>query len=209
MDASQLAFFTLASLVIIATPGPDMILIMSRSIAMGRTAGISTAAGVSVGLLGHTALAALGVGALLQASELLFMLLKLIGAAYLIHLGFTAFRRPAISFTTATGASDSPRVLFIQGMLSNLSNPKIAIFYFAFLPQFVPSASTHPTLLLLVLGISFSVLTFVIKGPIAIFAARLSRWFRNQPAAQRWLNRICGTVLVSLGLRLIFETREG
>lgn len=209
MDSTQLILFFITSLVLIATPGPDMMLVMSRSIAMGQKAGIFTAAGISAGLFGHTLLATLGLGAVLQASELLFTALKFVGAAYLIYLGVKAFCTPVSAMNVVGYRTVSYRELFLQGALSNLSNPKIAIFYFAFLPQFVSSESSQSTPILLALGITFAILTFFIKAPVAFFAGRLSGWLRGNPSVQSWLNRICGGVLVGLGIRLAFDTRSG
>ena len=139
IDASWLVF-VVASLVLIATPGQDMILVMSRSVAQGAAAGVVTAAGVSVGLVGHTVLATLGLGAILRTSEWLFVALKLVGAAYLIYLGIGLLRTKEVHCPSARKPRGLGR-LFVDGAVSNLSNPKIAIFYFAFLPQFVsPSA---------------------------------------------------------------------
>ena len=132
--------FTVASLVLIVTPGQDMVLVMSRSIAQGAAAGVVTAAGVSVGLVGHTILATLGLGAVLRTSEWLFLALKLLGAAYLIYLGLALLRTKATELVVQASSKRSLLRLFIDGALSNISNPKIAIFYFAFLPQFVRPA---------------------------------------------------------------------
>jgi RhtB (resistance to homoserine/threonine) family protein len=209
MDSTQLLFFIITSLILIITPGPDMLLVMSRSIAMGQKAGISTAAGVSVGLLGHTLLATLGLGAILQTSAILFTTLKFIGAAYLIYLGIKSFRAPLPTFQTTDSEKVSFRDLFFQGAFSNLSNPKIAIFYFAFLPQFVSTDSTATTTVIFSLGVLFAILTFFIKAPVAFFSGKLSGWLRKNSSVQTWLNRICGGVLVGLGVRLAFETQAG
>ncbi len=128
--------FIFASLVLIVAPGQDMILVMSRSIAQGSVAGVATAAGVSVGLVGHTFLATLGLGAILRTSEWLFLALKLVGAAYLVYLGVQLLRTKNSELAVSTGAPRSLWRLFFDGALSNVSNPKIAVFYFAFLPQF-------------------------------------------------------------------------
>jgi threonine/homoserine/homoserine lactone efflux protein len=197
--------FLAASLVVILTPGQDMILVMSRSIGQGPRAGIVTAAGVSVGLVGHTLLATLGLGALLHASEVLFQVLKLIGAAYLVYLGLRLVRTAADRHRLQTVAKRSLPRLFVEGALSNLSNPKIALFYFAFLPQFVSASAPQPALSLLILGIAFAALTFVVKGPIGYGAAVLSGWLRSHPAVLAWINRTTGAVLIGLGLRLAFE----
>ena len=139
LDVSWL-LFTVASLVLIVTPGQDMVLVMSRSIAQGAAAGVVTAAGVSVGLVGHTILATLGLGAVLRTSEWLFLALKLLGAVYLIYLGLALLRTKATELVVQASSKRSLLRLFIDGALSNISNPKIAIFYFAFLPQFVRPA---------------------------------------------------------------------
>lgn len=199
--------FILASLVLIATPGQDMILVMSRSIAQGVAAGVATAAGVSVGLVGHTLLATAGLGAILGASEWLFLVLKLAGAAYLVWLGVQMLRARAHELALASGAPRSIWRMFGDGALSNLSNPKIAIFYFAFLPQFVTPGTTHPTAAILVLGLVFAGLTFVVKGPVGFAAGHLSGWLRSRPSALTWLYRTSGLVLIGLGIRLALERR--
>jgi threonine/homoserine/homoserine lactone efflux protein len=200
--------FIASSLVLIATPGQDMILVMSRSLAQGAAAGIVTAAGVSVGLVGHTVLATLGLGALLRASEWLFVALKLAGAAYLIWLGIGLLRTKTAAVVAGDcGRRSLPR-LFRDGALSNLSNPKIAIFYFAFLPQFVATGSAHPTLAVFVLGLAFALLTFVVKGPVGLTAGMLSQWLRAHPSALKWTYRTSGAILVGLGIRLALERRN-
>ena len=199
--------FIVASIVLIVTPGQDMILVMSRSIAQGSAAGVATAAGVSVGLVGHTLLATLGLGAILRTSEWLFVLLKLAGAAYLVYLGLQLLRTRSHQFASACGAPRSLMRLFADGALSNVSNPKIAIFYFAFLPQFVAPNASHPTLAVFMLGLVFAALTFVVKGPVGLAAGRLWGWLRRRPDALKWLYRTSGAVLIGLGLKLAFERR--
>ena len=199
--------FVAASLLVIATPGQDMILVMSRSLALGPTAGVVTAAGVSIGLVGHTILAALGLGAILRASEMLFTGLKLAGAAYLVWLGVGLLRTRGAELALRGSSARSSVRLFADGALSNLSNPKIAIFYFAFLPQFVPAGAAHPTLSMLALGLAFAGLTFLVKAPVGLFAGLLSGWLRARPRALVWLHRASGAVLVALGVRLAMEPR--
>jgi len=199
--------FTVASLVLIVTPGQDMVLVMSRSIAQGAAAGVVTAAGVSVGLVGHTVLATLGLGAILRTSEWLFLALKLVGAAYLIYLGVALLRTKATKLVVQVSAKRSLLRLFVDGALSNISNPKIAVFYFAFLPQFVRPTAEHPTLSVFVLGLLFAALTFLVKGPVGYFAGLLSGWLRSRPSFLMWLYRSSGAVLVALGVKLAFERR--
>lgn len=200
--------FTVASLVLIVTPGQDMVLVMSRSIAQGAAAGVATAAGVSVGLVGHTVLVTLGLGAILRASEWLFIALKLAGAAYLIYLGIALLRTRGVALAVHAASQRSVARLFIDGALSNISNPKIAIFYFAFLPQFVLPDAAHPTLSVFALGLLFAALTFLVKGPVGFFAGLLSAWLRSRPGFLVWLYRSSGAILIGLGIRLAFERRE-
>lgn len=199
--------FIVASLVLIVTPGQDMILVMSRSIARGSAAGVATAAGVSVGLVGHTVLATLGLGAILRTSEWLFVALKLAGAAYLVYLGIQLVRSAKHELAVSADAPRSLWRLFLDGALSNVSNPKIAVFYFAFLPQFVLPGATHPTLSVFVLGLVFAGLTFLVKGPVGLGAGLLSGWLRSRPKVIAWLHRTSGAILIGLGLKLAFERR--
>lgn len=207
MVEASWVLFSLASLVLIATPGQDMILVMSRSVAQGPAAGVATAAGVSVGLLGHTVLATLGLGAILRTSEWLFFALKLVGAAYLLYLGIGLLLTKGSELALASAAPRSFRRLFLDGALSNLSNPKIAVFYFAFLPQFVSPSAQQPTLSVFVLGFAFALLTFLVKGPVGVFAGVLSGWLRSRPGVLTWVYRSSGAILIGLGVKLAFERR--
>lgn len=209
MTQAQIYLFAVTSLLVIISPGQDMVLVMSRAISRGSKAGIVTAAGVSVGLLGHTFLTAFGLGSLLQASDLLFNILKFIGAAYLVYLGirmiFSKGGQLDLDLENEAGASLSKN--FWTGALSNISNPKVTIFYFAYLPQFIPADSTSPGFLLLALGIGFALLTFIVKGPVGYFAGVLSSWLQQRPAVLRWIDRTSGAVLIYLGVRLALERR--
>lgn len=208
MAESQLLLFVVTSLLLIITPGQDMLLVMSRSISQGSKAGIATAGGVCVGLVGHTILATLGLGALLSASESLFTAVKLVGAAYLFYLGIRMIKSKGEKIEVQNSTSAPLPVLFFQGMISNLSNPKIAIFFFAYLPQFVPTGAPHPTTMLLELGLAFAALTFMVKAPVGYGAGVLSGWLRSRPLVQTWINRIGGIVLLGLGVKLAFERRS-
>ena len=198
-----LALSVIASLALSLTPGQDMIYVLGRSLAQGRVAGLCSAVGVIIGILVHTALAALGVGAILHASETLFSVLKLVGAAYLIYLGARMLLTREIAIDARAGAGPASRLnLVLQGVLSNVTNPKIILFFFAFLPQFVDPASAHPTRDLVTLGVLYALLGLPVKCGVALIAARLSDRMRRTPAALRWMNRACGTLLVALGVRL-------
>ena len=205
-DVSWL-LFTVASLVLIVTPGQDMVLVMSRSIAQGAAAGVVTAAGVSVGLIGHTILATLGLGAILRTSEWLFLALKLVGAAYLIYLGVGLLRTKATALVVEASSKRSLLRLFLDGAISNISNPKIAIFYFAFLPQFVRPA-VHASNTVGVRARTGVCRAHVLgQRPGGLFAGLLSGWLRSRPSVLAWLYRSSGAVLLALGIKLAFERR--
>lgn len=206
VEASWLLFIA-ASLALIAVPGQDMILVMSRSVSQGVAAGVTTAAGVSTGLLGHTVLATLGLGAILRTSEWLFVALKLVGAAYLLYLGIGMLLTKRAQLELGSGARRSLPRLFLDGALSDLTNPKIALFYFAFLPQFVLPGAQNPTLTVFALGVAFAGLTFLVKGPVGVFAGALSGWLRARPSVLLWVNRASGAILVGLAARLAMERR--
>ena len=200
--------FLAASLLVIISPGQDMVLVFSRGLGQGSRAGVATAAGVSTGLLGHTVLAALGLGAILKTSAALFLVLTFIGAAYLIYLGVRMLLAGASHLDGPASRGKSLPRLFREGALSNLSNPKVAVFYFAFLPQFVPAAVPHPTSTIFILGVVFAALTFLVKAPVGYFSGALSSWLRSRPAALSWMSRCSGLVLIALGLRLAVAERS-
>jgi threonine/homoserine/homoserine lactone efflux protein len=208
MNSPALGLYVAASLALIATPGQDMLYVITRSLAQGRLAGLCSALGVCLGILVHTALAALGVGAILHASEMLFLALKLAGAAYLVYLGLRlALARESLPIGRAGGGRLSPLALIRQGVLSNATNPKIVLFFFAFLPQFVDPASAHPTRELVFLGVLYAALALPVKSAVALAAGSLSEQVARHPAAMQWMNRASGTVLIVLGLRLAAAER--
>jgi threonine/homoserine/homoserine lactone efflux protein len=208
VDSPGLGLYVAASLALIATPGQDMMYVVSRSLAQGRAAGLASAAGVCLGILVHTALAALGIGAILRASETLFLAVKLGGAAYLIYLGVRMLLAPArgAGLGAALPRASLP-ALVRQGMLSNVSNPKIVLFFVAFLPQFVDPASAHPTRDLVFLGVLYAVLALPVKAAVGLAAGAFAERILRSPAALAWMNRACGAVLVALGARLAVSGR--
>ena len=207
MTDSLSLLFIVTSLVLIITPGQDMMLVMSRSIAQGCSAGVVTAAGVSTGLLGHSLLATLGLGAVLMASQLIFEIIKYVGAAYLVYLGINLLRQRKSEIAVRRLSAVPLRTLFLQGAISNLSNPKITIFYFAYLPQFIPRDAANPAAVLFGLGVAFAVLTFLVKGPVGYGAGVLSGWLRARPQILSRINRTSGLVLVALGIKLALARR--
>jgi len=199
----NLALYVFASMALILTPGQDMIYVIGRSLAQGRVAGLCSAIGVIIGILVHTALAAIGVGAILHASEELFTVLKLVGAAYLAYLGVRMILTREVAIDASSGGpGTSPGWLVLQGVLSNVTNPKIILFFFAFLPQFVDPASAHPTRDLVLLGALYALMALPVKGAVAWTAGTLARRAQPSLAALTLAQRAGGAILILLGIRL-------
>lgn len=208
MNAPALGVYVMASLALIATPGQDMLYVVSRSLAQGRLAGVCSAVGVCLGILVHTAIAALGLGAILAASEGLFLALKLAGAAYLLYLGITMIlARADASAVVAAASRDRLTTLVWQGILSNVTNVKVVVFFLAFLPQFVDAASPHAARDLAFLGVLYALLALPVKAAVGFAAGSLSERVLRRPAALAWLRRLGGAVLVVLGARLAAASR--
>ncbi|RZL06095.1 MAG: LysE family translocator [Rubrivivax sp.] len=202
--------FVGAALLIVLTPGPNMIYVISRSICQGRRAGVISLLGVMAGFLVHMFAAALGLTALFMAVPLAYELLKWAGAAYLLFMAWQAVKPGARSpFEARQLPEDSPRKLFFMGFLTNLLNPKIAVFYLAIFPQFVSPEHGSVFLQSMVLGFTQIGVSFTINLTIALFAGSLAAWFAHHPrwmAAQRY---VMGFVLAALAVRLAMEQRKG
>jgi threonine/homoserine/homoserine lactone efflux protein len=208
LQQTNLILFLTASLALIATPGQDNIYILTRGVAQGRRAALVSAWGVCSGLLVHTAFAAMGLSALLASSALAFSVVKYAGAAYLVYLGAKMLLSRE-SFAIPEGGErrrDGLRRVFFQGALSNVLNPKVALFFLAFLPQFV-SPGAGGTLQFLLLGLLFVALTLVITTLLALFCGVLGDWLRGRRGVANALGRLAGGILIGLGLRLALPER--
>jgi threonine/homoserine/homoserine lactone efflux protein len=198
----DLPAFLVASFLLWMTPGPDTMYILARSISQGFRAGALSALGISCGILIHTAFAAFGLSALLAASATAFEVVKLAGAAYLIYLGIQALRASG-TVSTPDLVAASPGRIFRQGVLTNALNPKVAIFFLAFLPQFVhPSAGLGPIPFLILGGVFVSGGTLWSLG-LATVAARATRAIRQNAGLMAWLGRLSGCIYIGLGLNLL------
>ena len=202
MDASNLLSFFGLSLLLGLTPGPDNLFVLMQSATQGRRAGLLVTLGLCTGLLGHTAAVALGLAALLAASPAAFGALKLAGAAYLLYLAWGAWRAPATLSTPDEPPALQPWRLYGRGVLMNLSNPKVAIFFLALLPQFVQADAGPVPWQIVRLGALFMLATLIVFGSFAWLAGGLNRLLRSA-RAQRLLNRCAALVFVGLGIRLI------
>jgi threonine/homoserine/homoserine lactone efflux protein len=195
--------FIATAILLIITPGQDTFFILGRSLSGGRGAGIAAALGVSAGTVVHTVLAALGLSALLATSPYAFMAVKFTGAAYLLYIGVRALLSRAQGMTGANGeASDGKWPAFRQGVLTNLLNPKVALFFLALLPQFIDAASSHKVAAFVALGLSFVAMGALWCVLLAFAAAKLRDSFLRRPSMAGVLNRVAGTVFIGLGLKL-------
>ena len=204
-----LLIFAGAALLMVLTPGPNMIYLVSRSICQGRRAGIVSLAGVIAGFLVHMFAAAAGLTALFLAIPMAYEVLKWLGAGYLLYLAWQAVKPGARSpFEAQNLAIDPPRRLFLMGFLTNLLNPKIAVFYLSIFPQFVSPANGSVFAQSLQLGLTQIVVSASVNLAIALSAARLAAWFSSHPhwlAVQRYL---MGTVIASMALKIALEPRR-
>jgi threonine/homoserine/homoserine lactone efflux protein len=198
----EIGLFVAASALLAIAPGPDVIYVLTRAISQGRKAGLAAALGFASGCVFHTVLAAAGVAALIRSSELAFDLVRYAGAAYLVWIGIQALRhRSAFSIE---GASDAKALLTIykQSVIGNMLNPKVTLFFLAFLPQFVDAQAGNVGLQMAILGGVFMLVTIAVFGAVAIFAAMIGDWIRRKPAIGERLNVFAGMTFIALGIRV-------
>lgn len=199
--------FVTASVALAFAPGPDNLFVLTQSALHGRKTGLLVTLGLCTGLLVHTAAVALGVAAIFQTSLLAFNLLKLVGALYLLYLAVQAFRPSAASLEATDSEGRGWRGLYTRGIIMNITNPKVAIFFLAFLPQFADPTRGSITVQMLFLGGLFIVSTLIVFGAVAWFAGYIGEWLQRSARAQIVMNRIAGTVFVALALRLAVSER--
>jgi threonine/homoserine/homoserine lactone efflux protein len=202
-DASALALFTVAAITLLVIPGPSVLYIVTRSVDQGRAAGLASVCGVHVGTLVHVAAAALGLSALLVSSATAYNAVRWLGAAYLVWLGVR--RLLARDAEVAAGAGPEARRhglgrVFAQGVVVNVLNPKTALFFFAFLPQFVDVARGSVRLQVVVFGVAFVLLGLVSDGAYALLASTGAGWLRRRPGVAKASRVVSGGVLISLGV---------
>ncbi|MGL5814766.1 MAG: LysE family translocator [Aeromonas sp.] len=205
----DLALFVVSGLLLNMMPGPDSLLIMLRSCAQGWRAGSVAALGIGTGTMVHVLAAALGLSALLSASAELFAVIKLTGALYLVYLGISLLRqRPNIAVTGEAPVT-LPRLsygrIYRQGLLTNVLNPKVALFFLAFVPQFIDPAAPQKALAFIVLGCIFNINGMIWCHLLAFSTAFASRKLRLPTRVGTWLNRLMGGLFVGLGIKLAAE----
>ena len=200
------------SLLLGLTPGPDNLFVLVQSAQRGWRAGMAVVLGLCVGLVVHTAAVALGLAAVFAASAVAFTLLKWCGAAYLAYLAWGALRAPAAVASgaapaAAAGTAPSARRMVVRGMVMNLTNPKVLVFFLAFLPQFADPARGPVAWQLMLLGVVFMVATLLVFGAIACFSGVFGALLQRSARAQTVLNRVAGLVFLGLAVRLVTAER--
>jgi threonine/homoserine/homoserine lactone efflux protein len=208
-DLATLALFTAACAVLTATPGPDMLLIASRSLGQGRAAGLLTYAGIAAGSYLQAFAAALGLSQLFLAVPAAYDALRWLGAAYLAWLCWTTLRAREPLFAPAAGTTRLPmRRIFLQGFLTNLLNPKMALFMLALLPQFLKPEAGSIVLQVMVLATILNLMGLVANGVVILLASRIGHAFANRPHLARWPQRLMGAVFGGLALRLALSSKD-
>ena len=202
-----LGTYFLACLVLAIAPGPDNLFVLTQSALQGRKAGLLVVTGLCTGLLFHTTAVALGVAVIFKTSELAFTLLKVAGAVYLLYLAWGAFKSGA---TTIEGKSNpvlNSGQLYRRGIFMNVTNPKVSIFFLAFLPQFASPARGSLGWQMLELGLVFILSAILVFGAIALAAGSLGEWLNRSSRVQRMINWLAGTIFIGLAVKLLLTER--
>ena len=202
----DLPLFILAGLLLNITPGPDMLYIAGRTARQGFRSGLAAVMGINAGCLVHTFAAAIGLSAILMASTKAFFIVKLVGAAYLVYVGISLLLEKERAGTSLENSSTLPlkttRQVFWQGFLTNVLNPKVALFFLAFLPQFISTDSTTKPAAFVLLGVIFIFNSLFVTIGFAALIARASARFQSSSRVALWLNRCCGALFVGIGVKL-------
>lgn len=200
LDSSVLIPFAVASLILVIIPGPAVLFVIARSLEQGRLAGIVSVVGVSVGAYIHVMAAAIGLSAVLATSATAFSIIKYLGAAYLIYLGVTTLRQKNERPTDITIEQKPLGQIFRQGIVVNLLNPKAALFFLAFLPQFSDASRGSVPIQMLSLGLVFVAVALLSDGMYAMLAGQLGRWLKQTARFQQWQNYVSGVTYILLGI---------
>jgi threonine/homoserine/homoserine lactone efflux protein len=205
---SSLLLFVTGAALLLVIPGPAVTYVVSRSIGHGRAAGLVSVLGIVVGTLLHVTAATLGLSALLASSVLAFQFIKYLGAAYLIYLGIRTLRRDDWQLLQAASGERRLLRIFAQGVLVNLLNPKTALFFLAFLPQFVDPSLGHPSLQIFQLGVLFALMGWISDSVWAVLAGTVAERFRSSFRLRRAQRNVSGGALIALGLASAFSSAK-
>ena len=203
----SLTLFIFASMALIVTPGPDIIYVLTRGIADGKWSGVMSAIGVTAGILVHTMAAALGLAVLLKTSTYAFWTLKVAGGIYLMYLGYQTIKNKNVFEIAGFENNFDIKKCFFQGFLSNVLNPKVALFFVAFLPQFLSNENLNNSFHMIILGLTFALMTIIFLMLLGLFAGSVGSWLKERKKVAGKIRIGSGSVLVLLGLRLIIPQK--
>jgi len=208
MPHTNLLFFLIATVTLNVTPGPDMLYVIARSVGQGRSAGIASAFGIAGGCLVHTLAVAFGLASLMMAVPVAYGLVKYAGAAYLVFLGIRALMGPQPMTADAPLREDTLTAIFFQGVVTNVLNPKVALFFVAFLPQFVEALLGHVALQIVFLGVLFNTSGTIVNVAVALAASHGGKRMRTRLGNSPIFRWVTGGVFIGLGVRLAFLERR-
>ena len=207
IDPDTFALFFAASVALGLAPGPDNLFVLTQAAVQGRAAGLLVTLGLCTGLFVHTALVAVGVAAVLRASAIAFTALKLVGAAYLLWLAWQALRAAGGALPEAGVGPGDGFKLYLRGVVMNVTNPKVAIFFLAFLPQFVDAGRGEVAWQIVQLGVVFQLATLLVFGAVALGAGALGDRLRRSARLRAAIDRLAAAVFVALAIRLVLTER--
>jgi len=209
-DLSFWVLFFSAALALNIAPGPDLLYILTKTIANGRKVGVAASMGVCTGALFHVFAAAVGLSAILVSSALAFTVVKFVGVAYLLYLAWDAFKSAGTSLQVSAEGQpkETPWAAFRQGVLVDILNPKVAIFFMAFLPQFIREDAGSVPLQLVYLGLLVIAVAMVVETAYVLLAAKLTNKVRSSKRLSVWLDRTVGTIFVALGIKLAVSSQR-
>jgi threonine/homoserine/homoserine lactone efflux protein len=205
---NTLMFFSFATFLVVIAPGPGMLFVISRSLAGGRKAGVISALGTSAGIALHIMAAAFGLSLIIYATEIGFKITKWAGGIYLLYLAFKAFTHRQELAANSDQVHHSHKAIFWQGVLVNALNPKVALFFIAFIPQFVNPASGSVPAQTIAFGTIFMIFTVIIFTAYGISAAMTRKWLIEQPGVQKIIDWAMGSLFFFLGIRLALSSRQ-
>lgn len=206
IDLNQGLAFLAAAMLVTLSPGPDNLMVLSLGAARGRRQGMAFGLGCALGCLSHTLLAALGVSALIAASPWAFSALTLAGGLYLVRLGWLALKYAGpMRLDNGEAPRTNAATLFRRGLVANAVNPKVILFFLAFLPQFVAGNRGDAASQIAQLGLLFTLQAALLFGTLGYAAGSIGQWLQRRPQAGLWLDRLAGMIFIGLGLRLIFS----
>lgn len=206
-SSTTLLMFVGTSILLIVAPGPDILFVLTQGIASGKKVGVITALGLAAGNLVHTLAAAFGITLILQTSVLAFTLLKIFGVCYLLFLAYKAIKYRNAPIKLGGGKADPPSKVFAKGFLMNVLNPKVALFFMAYLPQFITHGGTSYAWQVIILGSLFILLVIPIFGCIGYFSGLIGVWLSTKKKFTYYMNLISAFVFVGLGLKLALVKR--